>query len=469
MTSRSECSGRVDGVVSLLAALLSVALAVTCAAQELIEPAVPAGAAAPRVKSSVDRRPLGSSSLDRTQPEGGASVQAPVEAVAPLGASSPSREGPREGLSAEQGTDETGALRRFHEALAALAEGKRGAPLRILWLGDSHTAADTMTHAVRHTLGTRVPLGGPGYLPLGLSRAPHHLARVTSTGSFEIAPHPPARREREADGVFGLGGVRTSARAGASVNVALLSPPTGERSHCTLVYRGREPGARLSFSHGEASRLLETGCPTAEVGGLCHVQLTAAASAPCRLEIKSGRVQLFGMYVELESPGLILDTLGINGARLATPLAWDEASFVRQVAQREPELFVIAYGTNEVFDDSRLARHATEAERLIRRIRQGAPDADCFLVGPTAAGRGGEERRARALALDQALGVVAKQEGCAHGSPVSLIEADGGFGAWLARRPALAAPDGVHLTPEGYRVVGEHLGRLLLGVTRPVE
>lgn len=61
----------------------------------------------------------------------------------------------------------------------------------------------------------------------------------------------------------------------------------------------------------------------------------------------SGRPQLFGVVVEGDKPGLVLDTVGLNGARLATFLAWEPDAWSAELARRKPELVVIAFGTNE--------------------------------------------------------------------------------------------------------------------------
>src|SRR6185436_457947 len=50
-----------------------------------------------------------------------------------------------------------------------------------------------------------------------------------------------------------------------------------------------------------------------------------------------GAPELCGVVIEAEpktQPGVGLDTLGINGARLTTPLAWNEASWTSELARR---------------------------------------------------------------------------------------------------------------------------------------
>src|SRR2546430_12522586 len=58
-------------------------------------------------------------------------------------------------------------LRRFWESLSALDSGSAQDDVRIVQYGDSHTAADFETGAIRKTLQTRFGDGGRGFVLLG--------------------------------------------------------------------------------------------------------------------------------------------------------------------------------------------------------------------------------------------------------------------------------------------------------------
>ena len=61
------------------------------------------------------------------------------------------------------------SLEHFRTALSKLAAKKLDEPLRVMWLGDSHTAGIFWPSSVESTLLSSVAPGGPGYLPLGLN------------------------------------------------------------------------------------------------------------------------------------------------------------------------------------------------------------------------------------------------------------------------------------------------------------
>src|SRR5450432_2962874 len=64
-------------------------------------------------------------------------------------------------------------LPHFYADLAGLEQHKRKAPVRVLWLGDSHTAADYLTGALRARLQTRFGAAGPGFVRLGVKPYRH--------------------------------------------------------------------------------------------------------------------------------------------------------------------------------------------------------------------------------------------------------------------------------------------------------
>jgi lysophospholipase L1-like esterase len=157
--------------------------------------------------------------------------------------------------------------------------------------------------------------------------------------------------------------------------------------------------------------------------------------------------------------------LGINGARFATPLAWNEETWEALVKYRHPTLVVIAYGTNEVFDQVSPERYESDITRLLTRVRDAVPDCDCLLAGPTDVGRGGPTAQERVLLIDQVEEQVAERQGCAYFSLYHAMGGVNGFDAWLHAVPALAKSDMIHLTSAGYRKLGEQMGEMLLNGT----
>jgi lysophospholipase L1-like esterase len=197
-----------------------------------------------------------------------------------------------------------------------------------------------------------------------------------------------------------------------------------------------------------------------------HLEIEGAADGELELVQFSGGPQLMGVVVESQQPGVVLDTLGINGARVATPLAWSEAGWAPIVKARAPELVVLAYGTNEVVASEDPKRYEGQFEAVLERIRRVAPQFDCLLVGPTDVGQSSGGSHPRVAQIDDLERRTAARLGCRYFSVFDAMGGEGGNARWAEERPPLAQGDHVHLTQAGYEKLGERIATLVLGACR---
>jgi lysophospholipase L1-like esterase len=355
-------------------------------------------------------------------------------------------------------------LAGFYSALQSLAVKSRKDHVRILWLGDSHTAADYLTGAVRKKLEDRFGTGGPGFVRLGASPYRHDGVKLTREGRFRTEPEPPSRRTKEGDAAFGIGGFRTvpvddKARAEARIDERRVRGAVRYELLFEL-----PPRASFRVTVGSSRTIVKEGTPVVTVPGspIARLRFEAAAKDALLLEDPSGSPRFYGVIAEGSEPGVVLDTSGIDGARFATSLAWDEKALAAEVQARPPSLFVLAYGTNEAFDNRRAEATGAEAEELVARLRKGAPAADCLVVGPPDAALPDFNSFPRVAEIEGALQAAAARARCAFFSLRRAMGGDGGFVRYLRDTPQLARSDRIHLTPAGYAKLGEMLGDELL-------
>jgi lysophospholipase L1-like esterase len=176
-----------------------------------------------------------------------------------------------------------------------------------------------------------------------------------------------------------------------------------------------------------------------------------------------GSPELFGAVVESQAPGgVVVDTLGINGGRAATALAWQESAFVAEVGARAPALLVLAYGTNEAASSLAPERYERQLGELLARLRRAAPKADCLLLGPPDMADAEGRTLPRVLEFDRVTESAAAANGCAFFSLLSAMGGEGSMARWVAESPPLAIKDHIHLTARGYERVGGALASELL-------
>lgn len=424
-----------ERLLEVLLAVGSLAGVVTCAAGSAREPAAVARDArpAPPAASGVSRAPAA------PQPVASVATNPAPEAAAPP-------------------AGELAELTGFFRALSELERGARRDHVRILWLGDSHSAADFLPNAVRGALAARFGMGGPGFIHAAVRHNRHSNARVEQLGRWRAEPLAPSSNQRQGDGVYGLGGMRLRGEPPeCRISIELLPGAVRDRAQWQVLYRLPQRARLRARIGAQGPRELDSALGP---GRVQRARFSGAPRDKLKIEVVAGGPELFGVIVEGSEPGVVLDTLGINGARLATPLAWDEAAWIEQVEARRPDLVVMAYGTNEAFEKRPVARYREHLKALVERWRRAAPEASCLVLGPP---DGAFRQRARISEMDALLRAGAGELGCAYFGFASAMGGAGSFERWARAWPALASTDRVHLTPKGYVELGRMLATRLLG------
>ncbi|MEZ4224193.1 MAG: GDSL-type esterase/lipase family protein [Polyangiaceae bacterium] len=346
-------------------------------------------------------------------------------------------------------------LPHLRSALAALASGTATESVRVAWLGDSHTYADFWPHRLRQALQQKYGAGGPGYVLLGIKPYRHGQVRVKLEGKWRREPSSPSSGAKQLDGIFGLAGQRAvPLSADATASAELFHGKAEQRLRWTLLYR-LPAGAALSVQVGtSASKRLTSGSAASGSPILRH---TLESDATQRFTVRGagGAPEVYGVVIETVTPGVVVDSLGVNGARAGTALVWDAPSFGAELSARRPALVVLAYGTNEAASALTGARVTQQLQALVKRVRDAVPGADCVLIGPTDMAEEGGGSRPRVAEIDAAVAAGARNASCGFVSAYGLMGGEGAFSRWQAESPALASTDRVHLTAKGYDKLGD--------------
>lgn|GEM_PF-1321321 len=401
---------------------------------------------------------------DRGRAEGAASLDGPARAEGTTSLGIPVDASGRPILGIEIPVEDPNgtALRSFHAALTRAAAGEGQA--RVLVYGASHVASDTWTGIVRRALQTSFGDAGHGFiLPVEPWRRYHHMDITVTSNSRRWETLRAHYGDHDA-GEYGLAGiaVRTE-RAGA---YGRIDTGSHSASRFELFYR-REPGGGtvdLMLDGVRVQRVRTDG----EAGSA--YALVTAEDAPHVFEIRArgdGPVTIYGVSVERETPGVIIDTLGINGYRAAGHLLWDEALHTEHLRRRAPDLVALAYGTNESGDDDQpIEIYERDLRRVMARLQGAVPTASCLLIGPSdrpIVNRDGTiEPRPRTDMVIEVQRRVAGELGCGF---IDMVRYGGGamhMVEWAASDPAWAQPDRVHYTLRGYTRFGDVMSRALL-------
>lgn len=373
------------------------------------------------------------------------------------------------------------ALDRFHAALDRAAQ-RRG-QARVVWWGASHTAGDEYVGLLRGDLQERFGDAGPGFvIPvkpfLGWN---HRAAHVESGGAWRIL-----RGDRGPVGEsYGFGGYAAESLVGGawgSLDTARATTGPRRVGAYEVFFLHQPGGGRFEVRiDARPAAVVDTDSETAHSGyarfrvhdGEHRIAVRALDDRPTRI---------FGVSMERDRSGVIIDTLGIPGSRARSHLRWDDTIYREQLRRRRPDLVVLAYGTNESEDvEVPLRRYESDLTRVVRRVRQTVPSASCLLVGPSdrplrledrspgdaspadrAPGEGAWGPRPLTADVIEVQRRVAAEQGCGFfdlvsfmGGPMSMLD-------WVAAEPAYGRDDHVHFTWHGHRRLADVLGKALV-------
>jgi GDSL-like lipase/acylhydrolase family protein len=352
------------------------------------------------------------------------------------------------------------------EALApfftALEASKNQPPVRILQIGDSHTANDSLSGRLRERLQARFGAAGRGWLPAGI---PFRYYRPALVGVSESGwQHETTSNSR--DLAMGLDAVAAvSQPPDATMTIASTETAGFDRFAVEFLTRPNGPAFTVAVDGGPPVR----GSTAAASPALKTFDLPLEHPAR-QVELRTeGRdpVALLGWTVERQHAGVIYENHGTIGATvdLLGRMAPEAVSF--ELGERRPALLIVGFGTNEGFDDSlELGRYAARFAANLETLRRaahgvpvlvlGAPDGNRVARGcaPVACGSGAGDctwhEPANLAAIRDIQRRVAAQQGWSYWDWFGAMGGSCSIDRMASADPPRAARDHVHLTKSGY-------------------
>ncbi|MDQ2855245.1 MAG: GDSL-type esterase/lipase family protein [Acidobacteriota bacterium] len=354
-------------------------------------------------------------------------------------------------------------LDKFYVSLANTDAKKTGAITRITHYGDSPITNDGITGTTRRLLQERFGDAGHGFILIDRPWAWYgHQAITFSSGGGWTADSFMNPRVR--DGAFGLGGV--TFRADGPGKYARYAPAsTGDTGKSTsrleVYYLAQPGGGQFSASaNGTKTETVSTDSESAKSG---FHELKASQAGANTFEIKSlsGSVRLFGAVLENDGPGVVYDSLGVNGAYAGLlKSVMNEQHWVEQLQHRKPDLVVLNYGTNEseYASDDQMERYEKDLCEVVRRVHSALPSTPVLIITPMDRGKragGGKiitlESIPKIVDMQQR---VARDTGCAFFNMFAAMGGAGTMAQWHAGKKHLVGADLTHPNAEGAETVG---------------
>lgn len=313
----------------------------------------------------------------------------------------------------------------------------------IIQLGDSHTAADFFTGSLRKALQQRYGNAGPGWVPPARIRGQRSGALKLGEVAAKDWELTSSRLQTHAN--FAPGGfVLQPLRSGSRVQLAHYTPEATPL-RVRALYHSPEP----------VSVLINQQSVTWPATDDWQWSAAQQLRLPLELEtIADTYPQLGGWLVENNQPGVLLSSLGINGATIHMLDKWGQG-WQSPLQALQPDLLILAYGTNEAFNDDLDGDHYyASLTRHIEDLRAQQPQAALLMIGAPdvikhAAEHSCQSRRPAQLSHVQAIQrKVAREQQLLFWDWQAMMGGACSFPEWQAQ--GLAQKDGVHFSAEGY-------------------
>jgi lysophospholipase L1-like esterase len=373
------------------------------------------------------------------------------------------------GLSLMPIEDPHHVLDGFYAALARTAAGQ--GQTRVVHYGDSLITGDYITQTLRRLFQKKFGDAGHGFVLGGLT-SPWYRRNNLDIKTSEDWRLNRITRPQLGDGFYGLGAVAVRAdtpgqwveyaprdqNGKPDTPEAAALPPLNQKIGRVEVFAWGGPRA-ASFEvrvDGDVVGTVNARQPTEQaVFGQFDLD-----DAPHKVRVTTtggGEARLFGVALERRVPGVVYDSIGVDGTRVKLLRFLNPEHWYAQLRHRDPALVVLHYGTNEgEAADLGTKNYREDLLPVVRGLRAGLPDVPCLLVGPMDRAdtndKGELVSRPVVQRISEVQRRVAYMAGCAYFDTFKAMGGEGSMAKWYKNH--LGGGDMTHPTRQGADRIG---------------
>lgn len=355
-------------------------------------------------------------------------------------------------------------LNPFFQKLLKLKINNTG-QINIVHIGDSHVQADYQTNQLRQNFQRKFGNAGRGFIiPARVAQTNepnNYISQSDYTWECKriVFPDQPLPT--------GLGGVSIrSNEENATLNFSIKNyPDLKYGSKKVTAYFLNEPRSfdvvitdstnrNLAYIGSFTESMTKNSATVTLPYLVNNISFRAIKNLPTQ-----DRITFFGFNFINENPGVIYHAVGANGAKFKHYLADDY--FVEQTASLNPNLIIVALGTNEALDHPYFdPQFSTYVDDLIQKLKKQNPGVPLMMVLPADGFKKKVKRNPGVTNIREHLLNYVKDKSIPY---YDLYEAGGGLhSADQWRKEELLKEDGVHFTRQGYELQGNMLYEALM-------
>ena len=365
---------------------------------------------------------------------------------------------------------DTSSLTPFYEKLGRIEKGSCEQAV-IVHIGDSHVQPGVMSQPLREWVQLTFVDAGKGMMfPYRLAKSNGPAGYISHCDTPWVYGRNATMRRPLPTGIAGF--TLWSKKPAASFTVEFTSPPlpAGDSARLVIFHAGRDSSFVFrvnSETDGHCYRVADSLHPFRTVyiidDNMSKIRIKA---------IKTDSLQksatFYGMSLEHSRPGVIVHTIGVNGAMFSSYL--ESEHFTDQLASLHPDLLIFSLGTNEAFSTKTYSddEFSTVLDSLFLKFRQKGINAPAILATPPGIyKRSGKRRKAtyKPNPVAEEVATVLKNYSAANHMAVwdwyTIMGGKEAMAKWKAKK--MTDKRFVHFSGKGYAIQGTLLREAVRG------
>lgn len=343
------------------------------------------------------------------------------------------------------------------EPVNQLTKALQNKQINIVQLGDSHTAADYMTEVARVRLQQELGNGGAGWaMPTQFPGM--RLARFSYSNQGWRAIS--SRTEENQD--YSLGGLIAVPSVGAKLTIKTRDPEAEQTVIVSIRQGADDDPLNIVDANGRHIVLSAKRKDNQWHFSRFNAQFPITISAGMNFHTAIG-----GIWTRNSNhQGAVFSALGINGYQLNQWNRWNTQAWQNELNVIAPDLVILAYGTNEAYNNMDIESVRQTLVTVINQIRSASPKTSIMILGApeslkNTAGPCGT-RPPKLTELQNMQREVAATENTLYWDWQAAMGGECSMKSWISQ--GLARSDGVHFTPSGYQRLGLALADNILAM-----
>ncbi|MDA3862339.1 MAG: hypothetical protein PF689_00565 [Deltaproteobacteria bacterium] len=344
-------------------------------------------------------------------------------------------------------------LDNFYNSLRQTGNNKK--TTIISYFGDSIISRDKITSQLRENFQNKFGNSGPGYFLMQKlwKWTGHKQVYFYENGwkAFTIL-NPVLKSDK-----YGFGGIVSRTIGPGAYTEFKIREDLTSVNRISVFYITHPEGGKLQI---KVDGQLVKSTDTRQNKQIIKKLTSEARGKIWRVESgKGGVVQIAGVSLENDKPGVIVDAISLTGGRLIHLTNSNQNHYARAVALRHPQLMILHFGVNEV-DTGMREDYAPKAITMLKHLLASNKQMSCLIMGPTdkVTKSGGEYHTLNIIKeIIKVQKSIARRSGCAFFNSWKAMGGEASIVAWHNHRPRLAVSDLTHITDAG----GEKMASIL--------